>query len=112
MPDNQAGMWRSLRPWVVAGLIVVLIAGGIVGGVYWKREQNPTPERTALEGKLLVSITKVSEKARRSAPVSDAGTVPVRAGDVMYLEAKYKEPAHTFLVWLDATGKIVPLYPW
>ncbi len=110
--SNAAKSGRSSCLVVAAIVIVVLIGGGIAAAVYWPREPIAPPKRSALEGKLNVAIGKMSGKTRKMVPIEDPDALPVKAGDMMYLQAEYAEPAHTFIIWLDANGKVVPLYPW
>src|SRR5262245_37420479 len=94
---------RSIGPWLPAiaavAVIAILIGGGITAAVYWKREPTPEPKRTPFEGRLTVGISKVSSKPRKVVLVADPLALPVKAGDAMFLEAEYAEPAHTFIIW-------------
>lgn len=110
--SNAAKSGRSGCLVVTVIVFVVLIGGGIAAAVYWPREPNVARKRTPLEGKFHVSIGKLTGKTRKAIPIADPEALPVKAGDWMFLEAEYEEPAHTFIVWLDTNGKVVPLYPW
>lgn len=41
-----------------------------------------------------------------------AGTLPVKAGDLMFVEAKLNQPAFIYLFFIQADGMVKPLYPW
>jgi hypothetical protein len=56
----------------------------------------------------------VRPPARSAEPIAveDPKALPVRAGGAMYLEVQLDEPAFAYLVWIDCTGRVAPLYPW
>ena len=41
-----------------------------------------------------------------------AGTLPAKPGDLMFVEAKFNQPAYIYLFFVQANGKVQPLYPW
>ena len=41
-----------------------------------------------------------------------AGTLPAKPGDLMFVEAKFNQPAYIYLFFVQANGKVKPLYPW
>jgi hypothetical protein len=40
------------------------------------------------------------------------GVLPLKAGELLRIEAEVDRPAYLYLVYLDCQGKATPLYPW
>ena len=72
----------------------------------------PAARTTPLEGAVAVRAYKPEGKPLGSLIGSDPDAVPVREEDGIRIEASYAEPVHAYIVWIDPTGKVAPLYPW
>jgi hypothetical protein len=70
-----------------------------------------SPPSPAVSGKLTVLIRPPDRKLE-PVPVDAPGALPARTGGAMYLEAQLEKPAFVYLIWIDAAGKVKPLYPW
>lgn len=109
---------NSLRVWLAAIAVIVfagvVVAGGIATAYYFRHESlpAPAPKQVPLQGRLTIVIGKPAGNMRKIVPLSDPQALPVKAGDMMYLEVRYDDPAHSFIVWQDTTGRFIPLYPW
>jgi hypothetical protein len=69
------------------------------------------PATPAMNGKLSVLIRPPDRKLE-PVSVDTPRALPARTGGAMYLEAQFPKPAFIYLIWIDAGGKIKPLYPW
>src|SRR6185295_1365856 len=45
-------------------------------------------------------------------PIEQPGALPAKSGGAMFLQVQLQEPAFVYLLWLDAEGRALPLYPW
>ena len=95
--------------WLAAQLLLILV---VVGGYWllrWSGSSNVAPR--PLTGDLHI-IVRSPQNASESKLITEAGAVPVRSGDMMSLQVNLNQPAYVCLVWIDASGKVIPLYPW
>lgn len=73
----------------------------------------PGPELTVpLTGELIVRVWSSTSGKRGLRLGEDAGALPVRTGEQIHVEVQLNQPAYVYLLWLDAQGDPVPLYPW
>jgi len=94
--------------------LVMLLAACVllIGAAAFLLNWNRQPVEEPLEAEISIGIVRVTKGKQESVPVESPGALPIRAGDRMHLDISYNQSAHTFLVWLDSSGKITPLYPW
>src|SRR5262249_46704375 len=64
-----------------------------------------------LDGTLTV-IVRTTERGAESLPVEEDGALPVQAGGIMSLQVQLKQPAFAYLVWIESSAQLLPLYPW
>src|SRR5262249_47503971 len=83
---------------------IILIALRVA---WWWRTGN----RGTLDGKLTV-LVRSSDRTAEPLPVDQPGALPAKSGGAMFLQVQLKEPAFVYLLWLDAEGRAMPLYPW
>ena len=94
--------------------ILVVIGGAIALAVWWPRSKpsgQPDAADAPIDGKLIV-IVRPPQRAVEPLAVEEPGAVPVRSGGIMSLEVHLDQPGCSYLVWIDAEGQVVPLYPW
>lgn len=113
MPDHESEAPRQGRSWrlpLVLACLALLVGAGVAAAV-WLLRPDPTPTPAGpLQARLTVTVWKAA--AKKSFSVGAAGALPVRAEDRFDVDARYNQPAHTYLFWFDASGKVNPLYPW
>jgi hypothetical protein len=44
--------------------------------------------------------------------IGDKGALPLRVGDGLAFDLVLEGPAYCYLIYIDSTGKVAPLYPW
>jgi hypothetical protein len=120
--DLRRFLHRPRRIALACGVLaLLLLAGGIVRWFPRGAAQTPAPlsaergaqETTApLSGELIVSVWSPDGVIKPGLKVGEPGSLPIRNKELLRAEARLKEPAHVFLLWLDSEGKVTPLYPW
>jgi serine/threonine protein kinase len=104
----QRRSWRRPRVW--ASLLVALVAL-LCGAALWQ-PWRVWFQSAPIAGNLDVFVSEPQNPARESLWLKDPGALPLRAGDEVRIVAKLNRPAYLYVLWLDASGKAVPLYPW
>jgi serine/threonine protein kinase len=108
MLERSAGMWRW---WLGA---VPLLACLLLGLFAWsgpKQSQTKPPPQVELTGKVHVTIFRLNaQKAHDRSTLRDA--VPLREGDQFQIVAETNQERYLYLLWVDPTGKLTPVYPW
>lgn len=89
-------------------LIAVLL---LVGEVFAALGCGGAASSPANNGKLTV-LVRPPDRKLEPVSVDTPGALPARTGGAMYLEAQFPKPVFIYLIWIDAAGKIKPLYPW
>jgi hypothetical protein len=74
-------------------------------------ESNSKAKPSRLSGQLNV-LVRPPDRTVEPISVEKPEALPVRSGGAMCLDAHLDEPAYVYLIWIDSTGQIVPLYPW
>jgi len=70
------------------------------------------PPRPRLSGEVEIRIWSNSDPSRIGFPLDSPHILPVRAGDGIRVNCTLNRPAYLYLVWIDAHGNLLPLYPW
>jgi hypothetical protein len=83
----------------------------LIGAALWQPWRGWF-RRPPFSGNLDVFVSEPKNPARESLWLRDPGALPLRAGDEVRVVAKLNRPAYLYVLWLDASGKAVPLYPW
>jgi serine/threonine protein kinase len=66
----------------------------------------------ALRGVLDVWVWPKDQSLAPARRLHGAGVLPLKPGDLLRIEATLNRPAYLYLVWLDASGRASPLWPW
>ena len=114
MPDANANEGDVKPPaasgrrssWFVFAALAVLVVFLVL---HLLRDQPPGP--VPLDSKLSV-LVRPPERSVEPIAVDQPGALPVQSGGAMCLDVRLNEPAFVYLVWIDAAGEIIPLYPW
>ncbi len=72
----------------------------------------PPVSAGAWKGSLDVVLWNQQDRARRSLRLNDPGTLPLRPGDEIAVEARLNRPAYLYVLWIDTDGRVQPVYPW
>src|SRR5262249_41245840 len=102
--------------WALGAVAVLLIGLLAVGAACWRGgtpsengdEQKPGP--LPLNGKMTAKVWSAKANGEELGVNPDA--VPVLEGDKVRVDATFNQPAHVYIVWVDSTGGLIPLYPW
>jgi hypothetical protein len=66
-----------------------------------------------VDGELRIEIwTPDGDNAKRGVDIGEAAALPVRNGEQVHLKVSLTQPGYAYLLWIDSTGKVQPLYPW
>lgn len=72
---------------------------------------SEAPKLGRLDGKLNVLVRPPNRTVEPIA-VDQPGALPVQSGGAMCLDVQLNQSAFVYLVWIDSSGQLVPLYPW
>jgi hypothetical protein len=59
-----------------------------------------------------VLIWDKDSRQRQNVRLRDESALPLRAGDLVRIEAVLTRPAHAYLFLIETTGTVTPLFPW
>jgi len=114
----QAPPSKRWRNWPLAAAAVMVI-GTLIAILWPSRDREIVPEIVQVESpvpplddRLVVRIWSIDKSKQGLQLGRDAGALPARAGDSVRAEVSLNQPAHIYLLVLDAQGNVVPLYPW
>jgi len=101
---------------VAASLLVLSMVAAIVYLPLWNQPMTPIvdpgPPAPIMDERLVVRIWSADKSKQGLRLGMDAGALPARPGDQIRAEVRLNQPAHVYLLALDAEGNIQPLYPW
>jgi hypothetical protein len=121
--DYPSMMEPGARPvhqprWVWFAAAAALVMLGAVGYHWFHPTPPPDPPATtsgdpmaSLAPKLTVRVWKKGDPSR-GLELASAEALPLRAGDLMRIEAETSRPAYLYVIYLDARGEASPLFPW
>jgi hypothetical protein len=127
MPTPRAaprrGRWAILA--AAVGALVAAIAVAVAVAIWWRgpdpansaatdlsAQPMPTaPANDALNVQLRVYVWRKEDKTSKL-ELQDPAAVPLRAEDLVRIEASATRPAYLYLVNIESTGKVQPVYPW
>jgi hypothetical protein len=96
----------------IAGAAPALLAIGY----YWLTLTGPTPTTDSgpapYRGWVDVVVWDAKDPARQRRGLSELGTLPLKPGDQVRLEAEVQPAAFLYLLWIDTEGVATPIYPW
>jgi len=99
---------RSQRWWIATAALLIVGAGATF---FWWRNSIAQSRANLLNSQLTV-LVRPPDRNIEPVSVMEPGADPVRNGGAMCLDARLKEPAYIYLIWIDAAGQTMPLYPW
>jgi tRNA A-37 threonylcarbamoyl transferase component Bud32 len=82
-------------------------------GTAWVRSPS-APHNFPLptQGTIDLLVWGPQEVERQGVPVFDARALPLRTGDRLRVSVQLNQPAFIYVLWLDARGTVLPVYPW
>jgi predicted Ser/Thr protein kinase len=92
-PKPAAGTSGKERPGGAAGKRTVDLLGHLSGTIDVRVWDRKDPERNGV-------LVKYADNA-----------LPLQRGDRVSIEAKMTHPAYLYVVWIDAKGSVLPIYP-
>jgi hypothetical protein len=120
--DSQSGSGSPARRWWIPAAVLLAVALA-VGGVAMRRRSGPAapsagplPAPVAREptygGSVNVRVWDPAHPDRRRLRLNEPGVLPLRAGDLVRVEADVRPAAYLYVVVIDPAGQAQPLYPW
>ena len=122
---TAADVARALRRWqyprrrwliglaAMAGLLMAVLAAAYYAAGLPERDQPVSaPPLPALTGTIDVWVWNAGDETRRRITLHDSGTLPLRPGDQIRVEASLNRPAYMYLLLVDSQGGVAPIYPW
>src|SRR5438067_2419988 len=107
--EGNEQVTRVRRRWLLFFPIALVVGGG--AALAWWRGAPAKQEVKPLDGKLTV-LVRPADRTIEPIPIEQPGALPVVADGAMCLDAQLNEPGFIYLIWLDAAGHVLPLYPW
>ena len=103
--------------------MALLLGLCVSAGVAWRlwpsapsgklaEEGHLAPTAEPLKGSIDVMLTEKGNPRRQLLSLDDPVVLPVKVGDEVRVEAKLNRRADPYIVWIDAKGKLIPIYPW
>jgi hypothetical protein len=114
-PDRgRARRWRLAAAAAALAAVLFGVAGYLALAPRAGRPAAPEQGAAAepLRGDIDVRIWEAGNPQRQGLKLSHPQALPLRAGDLMRIEVDMKRPAYLYVVWLEAGGAAVPVYPW
>ncbi len=109
--DRRRAAWR----WGAAAALAAL-CGGLVWALWPTAAPGPgyvaEGLSTALKGSLDVQVSEPGNPRRQGLWLNDAGALPFQGEDEICIVVELIRPAYLYLLWIDARGKVQPVYPW
>jgi hypothetical protein len=108
-----SGWWR----WAVTGVAALAAVAALVLMLKWYSPPTPAPGPgpAPLEGTVDVRRdfqSGVDQKRRIQALSQSPGGFYIEPGNLVQLRAELNRPAYVYLLWVEADGKVIPVYPW
>jgi tRNA A-37 threonylcarbamoyl transferase component Bud32 len=80
-----------------------------IGGGTSPTPMIPTPVESPLAGSLNVRVWSADAASKRGIPIGEPGALPIVNGEQVHIEASLNRPAHLYVLWIDADGKVTRL---
>jgi serine/threonine protein kinase len=101
------------RRWIAAALLAVLGLGA--AGYFLFRAPADKERRqpaTPFKGSIDVRIWEKGNPERAGLGLRANGALPLKAKDTIRVEATMNRPVYLYILWIEADGKVLPVYPW
>ena len=108
---EQAGPLQSARRMMAAAIVILLVT--LISGAAWLYSHIPRPAVPAmLSGDLNLLVWDAQNRQQPGLHLVSSQSTPLHEGDRVRLTVRLNQPAFIYLVWFDAAGEILPVYPW
>jgi serine/threonine protein kinase len=111
---------RRVLPWLAAAVVVVVLL--TAAGVVLQRGRLASVPATAAKGTAAthgpfkgwidILVSEPHNPRRQRLRLHEPWARPLRTGDEVRVEAVLDRPGFLYVVWIDARGKVIPIYPW
>ena len=106
--SNIVGRWRAAKSYSTTRLSILPVMSGLLVQLHIVSDVKvipPPPPLVALDGELIVKVwSPPGDGVKRRVLVQDPGSLPVRMGERVHIEAKLSRKAFVYLVWVDSRG--------
>jgi serine/threonine protein kinase len=113
------------RPWLLAGAFLVLfgllalVSLPFLKSVKTSGQQSGTGQAVALpfqgapfKGWIDISVSEPHNPRRQFLPLREPAARPLKVGDEIRIQAELNRPGYLYVLWIDTTGRVLPVYPW
>ncbi len=113
---------RQRRRLLVAGLVLMGVLAVVI--VPWQSNTGPKtiPSGTGMpvqpvevppwKGAIDLRLSEPNNPRRQLLRLHEPAARPLRVGDEIRVEAELNRPGYLYVLWIDTTGKVSPVYPW
>jgi hypothetical protein len=123
----------SADVFVKSAICSVVVAFSLIiaaGAVYWwfgnvstsspTRSARPDESGRPFKGSIDILVWKSGKTNEGSKRLHEAGVLPLKSpkndndkkADAMRIEVELNRPCYIYVVWLDSSGKVTPVFPW
>ena len=105
-PKAPTAAWIVVPVILLVAVLLALYAGGD------REPPGPAAVTAATGDDLDVLVWNDSDPQRSGLSLADPGALPLRPTDEVRVRASVVRPMYLYLVWIDAAGAALPVYPW
>ena len=121
--DAATRSWWGTRWALISAAALVLLSA--VGVGYGLRPQ-PVPQQPVAQppsvpqqplvqpfkGWIDIQVTETGNPQRQALRLWEPDARPLKVGDKVRVDAEVNRPAFLYVLWIDTTGKVWPVFPW
>lgn len=110
-PDAATGTTRPRFARLSTAVLISVVICGLAAFLLLRDHNDQTESQVQPADDVQLSMRVLPRGADISIPVEQA-TLPVRPGDSVQFIVSSSRPKFCYLFWLDALGKLTPVWPW
>ncbi|MFV1965853.1 MAG: protein kinase [Pirellulaceae bacterium] len=101
--------WQRVVTWTIAATALA----GIMGLVTWFSQPAPAPEPLDSSIDLKREFLSSVDQKRTIETLSESpAEFRIATGNLVQVKAELNRPSYVYIVWIEADGNVVPVYPW
>jgi hypothetical protein len=101
------------RRWLVAGaLLVVFGLLAFVSLPFLKPVVAPPSQAAPFKGWIDISVSEPGNPRRQFLHLREPAARPLKVDDEIRIQAEVNRPGYLYVLWIDTTGRVWPVYPW